>query len=497
MDQNTWKILQKYPGELIQALADLMQEKSDFCYISGGTVRDWFMGMESNDLDLTVPNDGYGWAASLAEKLDGTFVPMDAEEDVARVVWQGICVDFSSFREGTVTIEEDLLKRDFTINSMAVIFPVDPDDVWDETARPRIFGLDRGMDDLQNKIIRCTSPVVFVSDPLRLLRAYRFMAVLGFEIEPGTGSAIRKHKELLFLVAEERLAYELDSIMSSSGALPAMKVMHDDGVLAELLPELYRGVGVEQPSSHHLDVFEHSMAAFEQMIEVLHNPERFFPGHGEKLAEYLANGRRKVLLKWAALLHDLGKPETHEIREDKGGRITFYNHDQEGARLFEIIASRFKWGREDSNYVSRLISIHMWPFHLNNARRKTGLTPKAYLRLVKATAGEFPGLFMLAMADSLAGRGTGKPPAMEEDVASLYSEVDEVYLQKIQPVLESPRLLDGNDLKELFGLKPGPIFKEIFANLENGQVEGEVKTREEAIAWVKNFLQDHGSRENK
>jgi poly(A) polymerase len=248
-------------------------------------------------------------------------------------------------------------------------------------------------------------------------------------------------------------------------------------------------VGVEQPSSHHLDVFEHSMATFGQMIEVLNDPEKYFPGHGEKLVDYLANGRRRALLKWSALLHDLGKPQTHKIREDKDGRITFYNHDREGARLFEIISARFKWSREDSDYVSRLISIHMWPFHLNNARRKTGLTPKAYLRLVKATKGEFPGLFMLAMADSLAGRGKGKPLAMEEDVASLYSEVNEVYQQKIQPVLDSPRLLDGNDLMKLFGLDPGPLFKEIFENLESAQVEGEVSSREGAIDWVKKFLQ--------
>jgi poly(A) polymerase len=493
MDHNTWALLQRYPEELIRALADLMQEKSDFCYISGGTVRDWFMGIDSQDLDLTVPHDGFGWAQSLASKLDGTFVPMDKEEDVARVVWQGICIDFSSFREGAVTIEEDLLKRDFSINSMAVVFPIDPDDIHDETARPKIFGSHRGMDDLGDKFIRCNSAAVFVSDPLRLLRAYRFMAVLGFDIEPDTRAAIRKHKELIFLVAEERIAYELGCIMSSPGAVSALDMMHDDGILAELLPELYRGIGVEQPSSHHLDVFEHSMASFQQMIVVQDNPEKHFPGHGEKLLDYLAGGRRKVLLKWAALLHDLGKPETHERREDKGGRITFYNHDREGARLFEIIAARFKWSREDTDYVAKLIAIHMWPFHLNNARRKTGVTLKAYLKLVKAIGGELPGLFILAMADSLAGRGKGKPPAMEQDIATLYSEVDTVYQQKIKPVLDSPRLLDGNDLIELFGLEPGPKFKEIFENLESAQVENGVSSRQEAIDWVKGFLQEDGN----
>ena len=178
------------------------------------------------------------------------------------------------------------------------------------------------------------------------------------------------------------------------------------------------------------------------------------------------------------------------VREDKGGRITFYNHDKEGARIFDIISGRLKWGKDDRNYVSQFISVHMWPFHLNNARKKTGLTPKAYLRLIRAVGKEFHGLFILAMADSLAGRGTGKPPNMEEDIASMYHEMELAYRQTIKPVL-AKRLLTGNDLIEIFGLKPGPEFRDIFDNLENMQVEGEVEDREQALDWVKNYLKSH------
>jgi poly(A) polymerase len=201
-------------------------------------------------------------------------------------------------------------------------------------------------------------------------------------------------------------------------------------------------------------------------------------------------GRRKILLKWAALFHDLGKPETHEIREERDGRITFYNHDKEGARIFEIIAARFKWGRDDRDFVSQFISVHMWPFHLNNARKKTGLTPKAYLRLIKAVREEFPGLFMLAMADSLAGSGTGKPPGMEEDMVGLFHEVETIYRQTIQPAL-AKRLLTGNDLIAVFELEPGPKFRKIFDSLESAQVEGEVQDRDQALDWVKNYLKLH------
>lgn len=490
MENDPLKLLEQFPEQILQALADLIRERSSPCYIAGGTIRDWLIGVNAKDLDLTVPQDGFGWADALARKLGGTFVPMDEEEDVARVVWQKVCVDFSSFREGAQTIEEDLLKRDFTINSLAVSFPANGASSWDSAEGPEIIDPAGGHKDLKNKIIRSTSSSVFISDPLRLLRAFRFMVTFGFTIEPITEKQISKYSNLLYLVSEERISYELDTIMATANSIKAIESMHENGVLQELLPELYRGLGVAQPSSHHLDVFEHGLAALRYMENVQKEPEKYFPGYGESLHEYLQGGERKSLLKWAALFHDLGKPKTHMIREDRGGRITFYNHDKEGARVFDIIADRLKWGKNDRNIVSRFISVHMWPFHLNNARKKTGLTPKAYLRLIKAVGEDFHGLFILAMADSLAGRGTGKPPGMEEDMASLYHEVEAAYCQTIKPVL-AKRLLTGNDLMEMFGLEPGPEFREIFDNLENGQVEGKVQDREQAFEWVKNYLKSH------
>lgn len=487
MKKNPLKLLEQYPGPIVQALALLSREKSLPCYITGGTIRDWFMGLESKDLDITVASNSFVWAGELARELGGTFVPMNVEEDVARVVWQEVCVDFSSFREGAKTLEEDLLKRDFTINNMAVPFPTQIPDSWDTIEPPEILDPAGGQKDLQDKIIRSISSAVFVSDPLRLLRAYRFMAKFGFRIEPFTEKQIREHCHLLYLVAEERIAYELDLIMAVPESIRTIEAMHENAVLEELMPELYRGVGVQQPSSHHLDVFEHGISALKHMETVQKDPGVYFPGHGELFSAYLQRDRRRILLKWAALFHDLGKPKTHEIREDRNGRITFYNHDKEGARIFDIIADRFKWRRGDRDMVSRFISIHMWPFHLNNARKKTGLTPKAYLRLIKAVEEEFPGLFMLAMADSLAGCGVGKPPGMEEDMASLFYEVETVYRQKILPVL-AKRLLTGNDLIAVFGLEPGPKFREIFDNLESAQVEGEVQDKEQALNWVKNYL---------
>lgn len=490
MRNNPWKLLEQYPESVVQAIVDIAKGKSSPCFISGGTVRDWLLGFPSKDLDVTVTSRSFDWAGELAQKLCGTFIPMDEEEDVARVVWQGVCIDFSSFREGAKTIEEDLLKRDFTINSMAVPFPGQVQGSWDDVEPPEIIDPARGRDDLRNKIIRSSSAAAFISDPLRLLRAYRFMATFGFDIEPLTEKQIQTHVHLLFLAAEERLAHELDCIMAFPEAITTIEAMHGSGLLEELIPELYRGVGVKQPSSHHLDVFEHGVDTLRHMENVLKDPGKYFPAFGELLSDYLEGGRRKILLKWAALFHDLGKPETQAIREDRDGRITFYSHDKEGARIFDIIAERFKWSRADRDFVSHFISIHMWPFHLNNARKKTGLTPKAYLRLIKSVGEEFPGLFLLSMADSLAGEGTGKPPGMENEIASLFQETEAIYRQTIKPAMTN-RLLSGNDLLDFFEIEPGPIFREIFDGLENAQVEGEVLDREQALDWVKDYLKSY------
>jgi len=490
MKINSLKLLEQYPEQIVQSMVELIQEKSSSCYIAGGTIRDWLLGRNSKDLDITVPHDGFGWATVLAQKLGGKFIPLAEEDDTARVVWREVFIDFSSFREGAATIEEDLMKRDFTINSMAVPFPVKQVNSLDSDDISEILDPAGGQKDLQDKIIRSTSSSVFISDPLRLLRAFRFMATLGLSIERITERLISRYCNLLYLVATERISYELDTILATPDSINTIEYMHKSGVLEELIPELYHGVDMEQPSSHHLDVFRHGIETLRSMELLQKEPEKYFPGCGESLLLYLNGYRRTLLLKWAALFHDLGKPKTHMIREDRGGRITFYNHDKEGARVFDVIADRLKWSRDDRKFVSQFISVHMWPFHLNNARKKTGLTSKAYMRLVKTVGEEFPGLFILAMADSLAGQGSGKPPGMEEDIVSLYLEVEEAYRRTIKPVL-AKRLLTGDDLIETFGLKPGPEFRKIFDNLENEQVEGSVQDRKQALNWVKNYLESH------
>jgi len=476
-----------YPAVLTRALATVTQRFAVPCYVAGGPVRDWLAGRACRDLDLTVGHGAVAFAAAMARELGGTLVPLDTKEGVARVVWQGYELDFSDFREGTTSIEADLARRDFTINALAVAF--DPETAglgvpW------RVIDPAGGIADLVARRIRVTHRHAFQADPLRLLRAYRFAAGLDFSLDGETEKLIAGQTALLAATAMERIAYELDLVMASPRAAAVIAMMAANGLLWVPFPELRQGEGVAQPSSHHLDVFAHNHETLRCLEELLVDPGRRFPDHAAAMGVYLATGRRAVWLKWAALFHDLGKPACLRLRD---GRITFYNHDREGGRLFAGIGRRLRWSREAVRQVSRFIELHMWPFHLNNANRKTRITPRACLRLVKAVGNELPGLFLLAMADSLAGEGPGKPAGMEEELAALYDRVDRAWQQSIKPVLEQPRLLTGNDLISRFGLASGPLLGRILAGLEAARVAGEVGDRQEAEAWVTTFLATHSA----
>lgn len=475
--------LQDYPELLRRSLAEVASSSGVELFVAGGAVRDFLLGRSSPDLDLAVSSRALACAKELARLTGGTFVLLDTEEGVARVVWQGYSIDFADLRKGYQDIVSDLKDRDFTINALAVAF----DREKASLRRPySIIDPLGGLNDIAGKCIRAANDRVFADDPLRLLRAYRFMATLNFRIAPETGRIIRENRRLINSSSAERINYELQKIMAAPGPHLVLEEMADSGLLWEVFPELQAGVGVEQPSSHHLDVYSHCLETLRYMTRVLEQPETCYPGLGPEIETYLAQGSRRTLLRWAALFHDLGKPKTLEVR---GEKRTFYNHDKEGGRIFLGMAERLRWGRSHTQLVAKLIEHHMRPFHLNNARRKTGITGRACLRLVRAVGDDLPGIFLLAMADSLAGQGPGKPAGTERALAELYLEVAAVYRNSIKPVFEEPPLLNGHALQEVFGLEPGPVFRKILTGLQEAQVEKKVCTREEALSWVDTYLE--------
>lgn len=474
-----------YPTRLLTALQGVAAELGRELFLVGGTVRDWLLDLPANDLDFTVDCDAVRCCRCLIRNLNGgTFVPLGAaEEEAGRVVWRSLTIDFSSFRPGATSIEEDLSIRDFTVNGMALQFSV----FMDPSATLRLIDPLQGVVDLKAGVLRAC-PGAFISDPLRMLRGYRLWARFGFSFDAETEGSIVEHAALLNRVSVERISYEMDCIMESGRAHEVIAAMAQSGLLFQVVPGLKDGVGISQPESHHLDVFGHCLAALANMEQILKEPETFYPQCSEILQEYLQRPGMKSVLKWTALLHDLGKPATRKIREDKGGRITFYNHDEVGRGLVQELGRELRWANDKRDRIAALTGMHMHPFHLCNVQRDQGLSKKACLKLSKRAGDDLIGLFFLAMADSLAGKGEKSPEAMEQELGDLLCEVLETYTRDIEPALHGPRLVAGKDLIEMFSLQPGPKFAQILDALQEAQVEGEVSSREEALEWVARFL---------
>lgn len=470
------------PPEILASLLRVTKRRGVRLFLVGGTVRDWLLGRATNDLDIAAAGPVRPLAELLRQELGGgALVDLSATDDeVIRVVWHGEQIDFSSFRAGVPTIEEDLSLRDFTLNALAV--PLTPD-----KAAVEILDPNGGLADLQARRIR-HCPGAFAADPVRMLRGFRLAATLDFVIEPETAAEIREKAHLIGRVAAERITYEMRIIFGSDRTAETLTAMDQSGLLRLLLPELYEGEGVEQPEFHHLDVLGHSFLALEMMEKIIAEPGSFFAGD-EAITRYLEEENAKVSLKWAALLHDIGKPATREFPPEGQGRVTFYRHDEVGREIFQRFAERCRWSNADTERTGGLIAMHMHPFHLCNLQLERGrITRRAAVKLCRRAGRDLPGLFLLAMADSLASKGEKKPERMEEELTLLYETVRQTYLEFIEPVLRGPRLITGRDLIEQFDLTPGPLFTELLAELEIARVEGAVVDRQTALSWVAEYL---------
>ncbi|WP_456473268.1 CCA tRNA nucleotidyltransferase [Desulfolithobacter sp.] len=500
------RLRELFPAGVLTALARIYAKRHGGVYLTGGTVRDLLMGRIPADIDLTVDRRARAWAADFAGKTRGTYVELGRDEDAARVVCRKVVVDFTSFRGVADHIEADLRERDVTVNAMAVdLGPLLRGELAGESGQPqeperaqrpapaampgvggeRLPVIDPvgGVEDLEKRRIRVTANHAFRDDPLRLLRVFRFCATLDFTIDDHTLDLARRQRDTLNRVAPERIRHELNLIMDSGRAFSSFGAMAGIGLLWEVVPELQAGVGMEQPASHHLDVFAHCLEALRWMERIVEDPGLFYPDQVEKLHEYLAGPRRVVQLKWAAFLHDVGKPVTLTIDEDRGGRITFYNHDQVGARICQDIGSRLRCSNEDVRVISSLVAAHMRPFHLSNVmRRDQEVSLKACLRLIRALGEHLPGLFLLGMADALAGRGDARPEEMEAELARLFARVEQVRREHVEPVRRGKPLLTGHDLIEELQLSPGPIFREILETVEEAHMEKKISTRDQALA---------------
>lgn len=413
-------------------------------YIVGGTVRDLLMGIGPQDYDFSVTGSGIEFARHVARKIHGALVVLDEQADEARVVKDGVIYDFIGLQEGGVV--PDLLRRDFTVNAMAMSLEdygfLDPCN---------------GIRDLKKGIVRPTSPGALIADPLRILRGFRFVLDLGFKLHRDFGRLARNIG--LQDVAAERIGAELMQIVSHARTFDVILKMNELGIFEQIFPEAIKLI-------KDLDLWIHSLNTYDAVERLIE--EGFFRRIEPEYSQYFSEPNRAALCKLAGLFHDVAKPDTLLIKE---GEVHFYGHDSIGARMIGKVAhQRLRLSRYDADVLKKLVKEHM---RLHLLATNPELTDRAIRRFFRHLGVDWFGAMIIAWADGYATGG--KTRHLERAFMRM---IDLYRADAAKPKVE--RLVNGNDLIGL-GMEPGPAFKIILQELLDLQLEGQVKDKAEAL----------------
>ncbi len=434
-------------------------------WVVGGALRDELLGRPVTDIDYAVEGDPEPAARELARELRGPVFPLSESFGAWRVIDRegGRVYDFSPLQGAT--IEEDLARRDFAVNAMA---------------RPREGGelIDPlgGRADLESRTLRVLGPAAYEADPLRALRLARFVAELGFEPDAETLELTRAAAASVSGCSGERIFAELTRLVLAPGVLEGMAVADRTGLLRAVLPELADLHEVEQSHYHHLDVYGHTLEVLERLIEL----ERDASGRlravlDEPLADELTRGQA---IRFGALLHDIGKPATHAVRED--GRVTFIGHDRLGEQMVLALCRRLRTSERLARFLGALTRHHLVLGFLVHERP---LDRRAVLRYLKRTEPVEVEVTLLSCADRLATRGRRADEAITEHL-ELADGLMEAALDWREHGPPAP-LLRGDELARELGIEPGPELGGLVSELEAATYAGEVATREDALAHLR------------
>ncbi len=465
-------------------------------YLVGGYVRDRLLGRPTYDLDVAVAGDGLILARHLADAFQGDYYPLDVERATGRAILYHdagrLVVDVARFRgELPLALERDLAGRDLTINALAMQAGA-PGVVVDQHG---------GLADLEAQVLRPVSEGSIRDDPLRALRAVRLAADLGFRLAPETEALLERDGPALAQVSGERVRDELARLLARPDAAPWLVRLDELGLLAVILPELEPLRGLEQTLPHRLDALAHTLAtlsAAEGIVAQLrwHSRE---PGDrgpmpwgkgplpelepfAPRLLAHLAQGSnrtRLVLLKMALLLHDTGKAAT---KSEEEGRVRFIDHQRFSARLAGEALRRLRFNKSEVRLVQTVVRQHMRPPLLAEQESVSG---RAVYRFLRDTEEAGVDVLLHALADHAAIY----PPGIEDErwprlVALVARMLAEYWERRAQGVAPRP-LLSGHDLIRELGVEPGPEIGALLEAVREAQAGGEVDTREEALALVR------------
>jgi poly(A) polymerase len=455
---------------MLQFIKSILPQQKG-AYIIGGSIRDLLLGRVPADYDIACSGNPEKFAKKIIAESGGHFVRLgNRDQTIFRVISGGIIFDLTSLNGAS--IEEDLKKRDFTVNAVAY-----------DLYSGKIIDCVGGLKDLADKKVRMVSKNIFKKDPVRLIRAYRIGACLDFEIESRTAELTASHAKLLENIAGERIRAELLTMLDASASYPYLDQMAKNGLLAAVFPGFDRLKGCFQNNHHHLDVFEHTMRAFRHLETMLNEPEDILPDMSVKICRYIEK-TRPALIKCAVLIHDIGKPLTKSF--DSSGKCRFSGHAQKSAQIAQAIGKRLRFSNHEQKFIHCVVRHHMIPLSLFTAYEKKLPIDKGIIRFYKKSGDNTPAVLLAAMADTKA-----KHPKMTTKSADFISFIKKMiydYFMSYQSLMDNPPLITGHDLIHVFGLTPSPLFKKILDLVNDARLFHTVRNRSEALELVRDYL---------
>ena len=461
------------------------------CYVVGGYVRDLFLERPSNDIDVVVVGSGIGVARRLKERLGKRAVlSVFRNFGTAQVKYRGQEIEFVGARKESYshdsrkphvedgTLEDDQNRRDFTINALAVCL--------NRERFGQLVDPFNGIADLEDGII-CTPldpSITFSDDPLRMLRCIRFATQLKFYIEDNTFDALSRHADRIKIISCERVEEELNKIMLAEEPSRGFVDLHRCGLLRLLLPELAdldivetrNGRAHKNNFYHTLEVLDNVCNAQRNHLEQLHKRLETADDDAEKIQiqtdiDHLE--AHKLWLRWAALLHDIGK--TRSKRWNNALGWTFHNHNFIGAKMVPVIFRRLKLPMDTKmKYVQKLVDLHMRPIAIADDE----VTDSAVRRLVNDADDDIDDLMMLCEAD-ITSKNRVKKARFLENFRLVREKITDLkerdYKRELQPCI------DGNEIMELFSLKPSREVGELKAALKDAVLDNRVPNEREPL----------------
>ena len=440
-------------AKISKVISELSDETQINAFLVGGCVRDLMLNplAESIDVDIMVEGDGIDFAEKLARKINVPKIVPFKKFATAKIPFKEYEIEVASARlekydessrspsEVVMSnIEDDLLRRDFTINAMAVSL--------NKENFGEFFDPFNGMEDLSNKILRTPldSDTTFSDDPLRMMRAAYFASKLSLAIDPSCLESIKNNAERITIVSQERKTNELLKILGTKKPSIGLNILQEAGLMEFVFPEIAVMYGLDQSNEyHHKDIFYHT-------LEVVDN------------AAQLSD---KLDLRLAALVHDIAKPKTRRLSKSKG--YTFYGHDDVGARMLKGISSNMKFSNSTRDYIAKLTALHLRPISL----AKKDVTDSAIRRLIVDAGEEIDDLMKLCRADI-----TTKNP---KNITKYLGNFDRVE-KRMNEVIEIDKLkafqspVRGDEIMKMFDLSPGKEVGKIKTMVEDAIINGEI-----------------------